>query len=86
MSAICSNTDWHAVKDDASKATAQSITARPTRQEKRLFAAIAAKRQLSESTLALIAIRSLIDSDVPGLRLFAHHSRKGLTTLLGAEY
>jgi hypothetical protein len=68
VSAICSNTDWHAVSDGASKATAPSITARPTAQEKRLFAAIAAKRQLSESTLALIAIRSLIDSDVPGLR------------------
>ena len=68
MSAICSNTDWHPVYDGASKATAPSITARPTAQEKRLFAAIAAKRQLSESTLALIAIRSLIDSDVPGLR------------------
>jgi len=75
VSAICSNTDWHAVKDGASKATAPSITARPTPQEKRLFAAIAARRQLSESTLALIAIRSLIDSDVPGLR--AHTSSSG---------
>ena len=67
MSAICSNTGWRAVDDGASKATAPSITARPTPQEKRLFAAIAARRQLSESTLALIAIRSLIDSDVPDL-------------------
>jgi glycerate-2-kinase len=72
---MCSNTDWHAVNDRGSKATAPSITARPTAQEKRLFAAIAAKRQLSESALALIAIRSLIDSDVPGLR--AHTSSSG---------
>lgn len=66
MSAICSNTDWRAVNDGAPKATAPSITARPP-QEKRLFAAVAAKRQMSQSTLALIAIRALLDSDVPDL-------------------
>ena len=81
MSAICSNTDWHAANDGASKATAPSITARPTPQEKRLFAAIAAKRQLSESTLALIAIRSLIDSDVPGLRANTSSSGPALDRL-----
>ena len=80
MSAICSNTDWHAV-NGASKASAPSITARPTPQEKRLFAAIAAKRQLSESTLALIAIRSLIDSDVPGLLAYTSSSGPALDRL-----
>jgi hypothetical protein len=80
VSAICSNTDWHAV-NGASKASAPSITARPTPQEKRLFAAIAAKRQLSESTLALIAIRSLIDSDVPGLRANTSSSGPALDRL-----
>jgi len=55
------------VNDGASKATAPSITARPTFEEKRLFAAIAAQRQLSESTLALIAIRALLDSQSPDL-------------------
>jgi len=55
------------VNDGASKATAPSITARPTPQEKRLFAAVAARRQISQSTLALIAIRALLDSDVPDL-------------------
>jgi hypothetical protein len=80
VSAICSNTDWHAV-NGASKATAPSITARPTPQEKRLFAAIAARRQLSESTLALIAIRSLIDSDVPGLRAYTSSSGPALDRL-----
>jgi hypothetical protein len=67
VSAICSNTDWHAVIDGVSKATTPSITARPTLQEKRLFAAVAANRQMSESTLALIAIRALLDSNVPDL-------------------
>ena len=67
MSAICSNTDWRAVNDGGSKATAPSITARPTPPEKRLFAAVAAQRQVSESTLALIAIRALLDSNVPDL-------------------
>ena len=67
MSAICSNTDWRAVNDGATKATAPSITARPTPQEKRLFAAVAAQRQVSESTLALIAIRALLDSQSPDL-------------------
>lgn len=67
MSANCSNTDWHAVNDGASKSTAPSITARPTPREKRLFATVAAQRQISESTLALIAIRALLDSQPPDL-------------------
>jgi hypothetical protein len=67
VSAICSNTDWRAVNDIAAKATAPSITARPIPPEKRLFAAVAAHRQVSESTLALIAIRALLDSNVPDL-------------------
>jgi hypothetical protein len=67
VSAICRNTGWRAVIDGVSKATAASITARPTLHEKRLFAAIAAMRQVSESTLALIAIRALLDLNVPDL-------------------
>ena len=38
-----------------------SITARPTQAEKERFARLAASRGMSESTLALIAIRSLLD-------------------------
>lgn len=38
-----------------------SITARPTPAEKARFATLAASRGMSESTLALIAIRSLLD-------------------------
>ena len=67
MSAICSNTGWRAVNDGASKATAPSITARPTPQEKRSFAEVAAKLRVSESTLALIAIRTMLNSDVSDL-------------------
>jgi len=39
-----------------------SITARPTSEEKQLFADIAAKRGVSESKLALVAIRALLES------------------------
>ena len=67
MSAICRNTGSCAVSDDTLKSTVPSITARPTPEEKRLFAAVAARRQISESTLELIAIRALLDSDIPDL-------------------
>ena len=40
-----------------------SITARPTPAEKERFVALAARRGMSEATLALIAIRSLLDRD-----------------------
>jgi hypothetical protein len=49
----------------ALKSTVPTITARPTPEEKHLFAALAAKRQISESTLALIAIRALLESQAP---------------------
>jgi hypothetical protein len=44
---------------------APSITARPTPDEKRRFAELASSRGMSESTLALIGIRSLLDSNGP---------------------
>jgi hypothetical protein len=65
VSAFCSNDGPSAVKDGAVQSAAPSITARPSWEEKRLFAAVAAKRQMSESALALIAIRALLDSDMP---------------------
>jgi hypothetical protein len=67
MSAICRNMGWRAVTDSTLKSTAPSITARPTPQEKRLFVEVAAKRQVSESALALMAIRALLESDVSDL-------------------
>jgi len=45
-----------------------SITARPTPDEKRRFAELAANRGMSESTLALIGIRSLLDLNGPPAR------------------
>jgi hypothetical protein len=67
VSAIWRNKGWRAVNDGTLKSTAPSITARPTSEEKRLFAGVAAKLRVSESALALIAIRTLLDSDVPDL-------------------
>ena len=46
----------------ASKSNAPTVTARPTPEEKRWFAAVAAQRQMSESRLALIAIRAWLES------------------------
>ena len=65
MSAFCCSSELRAVNDSALKSTAPTITARPTPAEKQLFAAVAAQRQISESTLALIAIRAWLDSQSP---------------------
>jgi hypothetical protein len=63
------------VNDGALK-TAPSITARPTAEEKRLFAAIAAGRQMSESALALVAIRELLDSSQDATMCNPHSRQK----------
>ena len=65
MSAFCCNSGLRSVND--LKSIAPTITARPTPQEKRLFASVAAQRHISESTLALIAIRAWLDSQLPDL-------------------
>ncbi len=65
MSAFCCNFRLRQVNDGALKSTPPTITARPTPQEKRAFAALAARRQVSESTLALIAIRAWLGSQSP---------------------
>jgi hypothetical protein len=49
------------VSSNGSASRLPSITARPTRAEKERFATLAASRGMSESALALIAIRSLLD-------------------------
>jgi hypothetical protein len=67
VSAFCCNSELRAMNVGASKSTAPTITARPTPEEKRLFAAVAALRQISESTLALIAIRAWLDSQSSNL-------------------
>lgn len=53
------------MSSDAPSFGMPSITVRPTSEEKRLFAALAAKRGISESKLALIAVRSLIRDNMP---------------------
>jgi hypothetical protein len=67
VSAFCCNSMLRAVNDGALRSTTPSITARPTAQEKRSFVAVAAQRQISESALALIAIRALLDSQFANL-------------------
>ena len=49
------------MSNNGSASRLPSITARPTPAEKERFAKLAASRGMSESTLALIAIRSLLD-------------------------
>jgi hypothetical protein len=49
------------VSSNGSASRLPSITARPTPAEKERFATLAASRGMSESALALIAIRSLLD-------------------------
>jgi len=67
VSAFCCNSGLRAVNVGALKSAVPSITARPTPAEKHLFAAVAAQRQISESTLALIAIRAWLHSQTPDL-------------------
>jgi hypothetical protein len=58
----------HMVSDGVRAGRLLSITARPTADEKRRFAELASSRGMSESTLALIGIRSLLDSNGPPAR------------------
>jgi len=62
MSAICSSETRDVVSSEVMPGR-RSITARLPLEEKRRFADLAASRQMSESQLALIAIRSLLDSN-----------------------
>ncbi len=54
-----------ALNDRALHLPVPTITARPTSEEKRRFADIARRLRISESALALIAIRTLLDSNLP---------------------
>jgi hypothetical protein len=58
----------HIVNGGVRPGRVPSITARPTPDEKRRFAELASSRGMSESTLALIGIRSLLDSNGPPAR------------------
>jgi hypothetical protein len=63
VSALCSTVGIVAVNAGTSNRRLPSITARPTPAEKQRFAELAVARGLSESTLALIAIRALLRSN-----------------------
>jgi hypothetical protein len=59
-SAFCCTKGIPVVSNNVADRRLPSITARPTRAEKEHFATLAASRGMSESALALIAIRSLL--------------------------
>jgi hypothetical protein len=59
MSAFCCTRRTLLVNNNTSHAP--TITARPTSDEKRRFAELASRRRVSESTLALMAIRMLLE-------------------------
>lgn len=63
MSALCSKIEIVAVNSAHSSRRLPSITARPTPAEKQRFTELAAARGLSESELALVAIRALLESN-----------------------
>jgi hypothetical protein len=63
VSALCSNIEIVAVSSAHSSRRLPSITARPTPAEKQRFTELAAARGLSESELALVAIRALLESN-----------------------
>jgi hypothetical protein len=53
------------VTSDRATSPIPTITARPSPQEKVRFAELAASRGISESALALIAIRAVLDANAP---------------------
>jgi hypothetical protein len=63
VSALCSTVGIVAVNSGRSNRHLPSITARPTPAEKQRFSELAEARGLSESALALIAIRALLESN-----------------------
>jgi hypothetical protein len=65
VSAFCCNGEARSVSGEGISARLPSITARPTCEEKLRFAALAAAGGISESALALIAIRDLLKSPAP---------------------
>jgi predicted DNA binding CopG/RHH family protein len=76
VSAFCCTGEARNVSGEGISARRPSITARPTLQEKRRFTALAAARRISESALALIAIRDLLKSTAPISQLAAMSARE----------
>jgi hypothetical protein len=63
VSAFAADRHISAMTEQSAKASLPSITARPTAAEKARFRALAMRAGMSESALALVAIRSLLDPD-----------------------
>jgi hypothetical protein len=63
VSAFAADRNISAMTEQTAKAALPSITARPTAAEKARFRALAMRAGLSESALALVAIRSLLDQN-----------------------
>ena len=63
MSAFCCTRDISLVNSNNPASRNPSITARPTLAEKQRFAELADSRGISESALALIAIRAVLESN-----------------------
>ena len=76
MSAFCCTRESRPVNSNTTSSSHPSITARPTLVEKQRFAELAAARGVSESALALIAIRALLESNSPPTDGAATDSRR----------
>ncbi|HEX4268777.1 MAG TPA: hypothetical protein VHY36_12880, partial [Steroidobacteraceae bacterium] len=63
VSAFAADRHISAMTERTAKVSLPSITARPTAAEKARFRALAMRAGMSESALALVAIRSLLDPD-----------------------
>lgn len=63
MSAFAADRHISVMTERTARASLPSITARPTAAEKARFRALAMRAGISESALALVAIRSLLDPD-----------------------
>jgi hypothetical protein len=63
VSAFCCTREAFFVNSNVPATRNPSVTARPTHAEKQRFVEIAASRGISESALALIAIRAVLESD-----------------------
>jgi len=80
MSAFCCTRMALLVNSNAPTSRGPSITARPTPDEKQRFAELAAHRGVSESVLALIAIRALLESNGPPIGTVAPQSARQTAT------
>jgi hypothetical protein len=80
VSAFCCTRGTCLVNSSNTTARIPSITARPTPAEKERFAKLAASSGVSESALALIAIRALLESTGPSASTTAPESARQAAT------